>query len=57
MVLCDAQTSGGLLIAVSPENANRLMKVLQQKGVENARIIGEIIPEMAGIIRVTQNKS
>jgi len=31
--------------------------VLQQKGVENARIIGEIIPEMAGIIRVTQNKS
>jgi selenide,water dikinase len=57
MILCDAQTSGGLLIAVSPENASRFMKVLQQKGVEDARIIGEIIPEVAGMIRVTQNQS
>ena len=54
MVLCDAQTSGGLLIAAPPQNALKLVKILQQKGVEDARIIGEVIPDRNGIVWVTR---
>lgn len=43
MLLCDAQTSGGLLIAVSPEKGNKLLNTLHRSDVPNARIIGEII--------------
>jgi selenide,water dikinase len=54
MVLCDAQTSGGLLIAVAPQVAEKLMNILRQRGIEDARIIGEIIPELKGIVWVTK---
>ena len=54
MVLCDAQTSGGLLIAAPPQNALKLVKILQQKGVEDARIIGEVIPDRNGNVWVTR---
>ena len=54
MVLCDAQTSGGLLIAAPPQNALKLVNILQKKGIADARIIGEVIPEMKGIVWVTK---
>ncbi len=57
MVLCDAQTSGGLLIAVPSQKAGKLLHNLQQRGVADARIIGEIIPEIAGNLWVTNKKS
>lgn len=43
LALCDAQTSGGLLIAVSHEKADQMLSTLKQAGVEAAAIIGEII--------------
>ena len=54
MILCDAQTSGGLLIAVPPKRAARLLKALRQAGVESAAVIGEILPEPRGRIRVVK---
>lgn len=51
--LCDAQTSGGLLIAAPPSKAERLLKALRQAGVETVAVIGEIVKGPAGRIRVT----
>ena len=41
VLLCDAQTSGGLLIALSPERVDALLGALQARGVEGA-VIGEM---------------
>ena len=44
LILCDPQTSGGLLIAVSPENKDRLIMELQEdKEILEAAEIGAII--------------
>ncbi len=40
-LLCDPQTSGGLLISVAPDKVDTLLAQLEQAG-ENAAIIGEI---------------
>jgi selenide,water dikinase len=42
-VLFDAQTSGGLLIAIEPEDVDKLLVVLDEKGVGDAAAIGRII--------------
>jgi selenide, water dikinase len=41
--LWDAQTSGGLLISVEPEQAGRLLEMLQHRGVPQACIIGDVL--------------
>jgi selenide,water dikinase len=50
-ILSDPQTSGGLLIAVPHEKAWILLEKLQDKGVAEAAIIGEVV-EKKGRIRV-----
>lgn len=40
-MLYDAQTSGGLLLAVNPEFADKLLNYIRSKGFEQAAIIGE----------------
>lgn len=40
-MLYDAQTSGGLLLAVNPEFADKLLIYIRSKGFEQAAIIGE----------------
>jgi selenide,water dikinase len=52
LVLCDAQTSGGLLLSVSPEKAPRLMTALAQRGIGEAAIVGEITARGASEIEV-----
>jgi len=42
LALCDAQTSGGLLIATSPEKAEQMLFTLREAGVDSATLIGEI---------------
>ncbi|MEO0010372.1 MAG: selenide, water dikinase SelD [candidate division WOR-3 bacterium] len=42
LILCDAQTSGGLLISVAESKASRLLNLLQRSGVVHARIIGRV---------------
>ena len=51
-VLCDAQTSGGLLISVAPEKADQLMDDLRARNVSEAAIIGEVIDDDRGRIQV-----
>jgi selenide,water dikinase len=41
-VLCDPQTSGGLLISISDEKSEELLSKLKEAGVVKAAIIGEI---------------
>jgi len=41
-ILFDPQTSGGLLIAVKPEQAHKLLKELHQQGVLESQIVGEL---------------
>ena len=50
-VLFDAQTSGGLLMAVAHERTGRLMKALEARGVATASLIGRVV-EGGGRIRV-----
>ena len=49
-VLFDAQTSGGLLISVADDKAVYLLEQLQQNGINDAAIIGEVISEPVGRI-------
>lgn len=51
LLLCDAQTSGGLLIAVPVERAAAFEQALQQHGVRSWACVGEILPQ-EGVIEV-----
>jgi len=42
ILLSDAQTSGGLLLAVSPPRLNQLLRLLRQEGVPCAAVIGRV---------------
>ena len=42
MIACDAQTSGGLLISLSPDNAEAALKELHTAGLSSSTIIGEV---------------
>jgi selenide, water dikinase len=50
VVLCDAQTSGGLLIAVSEEKAQALLDALSGRGVEHAAVIGRMTSEPGFVV-------
>lgn len=43
LIYCDAQTSGGLLMAVPPDRVDRLLYKLEQPGILCAAVIGEIV--------------
>ena len=42
ILLCDAQTSGGLLISINPNKADILQKLLSETGTLSNQIIGEV---------------
>ena len=53
LLLCDAQTSGGLLISVPEERLPRLLAALEERGVGTRAVIGSIddgAPGMANVI-------
>jgi selenide, water dikinase len=53
VLLHDAQTSGGLLLAVSPDQAPALARVLRAQGLP-AALIGEVVAGESGRIEVSQ---
>ena len=53
LILSDPQTSGGLLMAVPPEKADRLIEALKCGGAPVASVIGEIVEDLPGRIQVT----
>lgn len=52
LVLCDAQTSGGLLIAVEPARADALCAELRSHGTPCAAVVGALEAGRAGFMRV-----
>ena len=50
----DAQTSGGLLLAVPPENEAALLEALRREATPAAAVIGRITSGPPGRIRVTR---
>jgi len=56
LLLCDAQTSGGLLIAVPPDKLDTLIRELENEKVETIAIIGEMVDGPAGTIQVLSNR-
>jgi selenide, water dikinase len=46
-IYCDAQTSGGLLIAMDPNDAKEYIKKVEDLTYGYAKIIGEVIPRGA----------
>ena len=52
LLLCDAQTSGGLLIAVGPDALPGLLADLEAAGTPAAAVIGELVEGPPGEIRV-----
>lgn len=51
-LLSDAQTSGGLFIAIAPQQGEQLVARLLDKGVKDAAIIGEVTDVGIGKIKV-----
>jgi cysteine desulfurase NifS/selenium donor protein len=52
ILLCDAQTSGGLLISLPEAESDRLLSELKSKGLTNASIIGTFCKKGEGRIRI-----
>jgi selenide,water dikinase len=51
LLLCDAQTSGGLLIAVSSDKKDALVTELEKSGSMCAAVVGQVIGESQGQIK------
>jgi len=56
IILCDAQTSGGLLIAIPSKYTDNLLKELHKKGITDAACIGRFTQEGEGKITVIKRK-
>ena len=48
IILYDAQTSGGLLLSISPEQAEKAKELLFQQGFTSSQIIGRILKVSSG---------
>jgi selenide,water dikinase len=54
LILCDAQTSGGLLASVAPDQAKAVISSLRARGVAEAVEIGRIEADNPGRIAVSR---
>ncbi len=57
ILLADAQTSGGLLLAVAPERGDDLLAALRTKGVPAAKVVGRFAENGPGCLHVRNVKS
>ena len=56
LLLCDAQTSGGLLAAVPAEDAERVIGELRSAGTLAADVVGRVTAVGDGKIRVARRR-
>ena len=56
-LLADAQTSGGLLLAVAPERTELLREELARRGALACAVVGEVVPGEPGAIEVSAGTS
>ena len=49
MLLCDPQTSGGLLVAGTPASASQGLSIFQAEDFEHARDIGRLVAGPVGV--------
>ena len=54
LALCDAQTSGGLLIAIAPEGERKLLDELERTASPAAAVIGEVVADEPGRITLLE---
>ena len=54
LLLCDAQTSGGLLVSVPADRAGELVDALRDEGAPCAAVVGRITDGPAGSIKANQ---
>ncbi len=52
ILLCDAQTSGGLLVAVNEKHSLSILDKIRQNGDEKAQIIGQVIQRKDRALRI-----
>jgi selenide,water dikinase len=52
VILFDPQTSGGLLIALPPEEGKKLLGLCQQRGLTEAALVGEVVPPEKSLISI-----
>ena len=51
-VLNDAQTSGGLIIAIEPTKATVLLEEMHKAGLHAVGIFGEVVEGAPGVVEV-----
>ena len=54
-ILCDPQTSGGLLMAVKKEKGAEALRLLKEKGQTASAIVGEIVSEVKGKVMLVDS--
>ena len=52
LLLCDAQTSGGLLISVPEARLSQLLSALETRGVNTRAVVGSVTDGTPGLVRV-----
>jgi cysteine desulfurase len=52
LMLNDAQTSGGLLISLNEKYADKLLNILNRKGIKESRVIGKVTDKASAVISV-----
>jgi selenide,water dikinase len=56
LLLCDAQTSGGLLVALPAEQAEAYAVRCRERGAESASVVGRVEPRGAFLLDVQKQK-
>jgi selenide,water dikinase len=55
LLLCDAQTSGGLLVALPEEQAERFADRCRTRGAERATVVGRVVEREPKALRVSKD--
>ncbi len=56
LLLCDAQTSGGLLVAIAPGDAQTYAARCREAGAASARVVGRVLPAGQARLRVSPKR-